>query len=127
MSLISCLRSVFIMVLCSGHEEVMSTNTVVGGAGVHEKKTKKEKGLIVFGNNISVYTSYAFLHCIQLSANIYIVEGSIMQLARLSNYLKNKQTCIEQSEGQNRDAQNVYPTKTAEGMSKMIRKFNRQR
>lgn len=78
----------------SGQQQVVSTEGVLEGTGGDEKKDEEEERLCCFGNSIYVNMYYAFLYCRQLIGSDYIINGSIMQLARPDDAVANVLICL---------------------------------
>lgn len=93
---------------------------MVGGKQVHEEENKEVERLCLIENNISVDISFAFLDYRTFSDNEYILEWSIVQLARIDVCKATMLTVLAQLEKHGGHLQIVHADKLSGYVRKAV-------
>lgn len=78
-----------------GQQQVARTEAVVGGTEPYQKRKEEKERLHLFRKNMYANMLYAFLDNRRLTGSDYILEGSIMQLARPDALVEIVLTCLQ--------------------------------
>lgn len=87
----------------------MRTEAVVSWKVVDGEGCFEEKRICLLRNSISVDIYYAFIDYRPLTDDDDVVEGGMMQTARLDTGVATLLTCFEQRENRGEHRQKVYP------------------